>query len=97
WREANSHATMVIALCELVETGFEWMTPENVTRVHDQIVHGLRYLAILQDATTFRFDASDLMPGAVGAGTFWTEITEYVNEEDADLDRLLDNIDESWP
>ncbi|MFW6228229.1 MAG: carbohydrate ABC transporter substrate-binding protein, partial [Alkalispirochaeta sp.] len=52
---------------------------------------------ILRDATTFRFDASDLMPGAVGAGTFWTEITEYVNEEDADLDRLLDNIDESWP
>jgi len=52
WREANSHATMVIALCELVETGFEWMTPENVARIHDQIVHGLRYLAILQDATS---------------------------------------------
>lgn len=52
---------------------------------------------ILQNATTFRFDASDLMPGAVGAGTFWTEMTAYVNNEDADLDQLLTNIDESWP
>ncbi len=52
---------------------------------------------ILQNATTFRFDASDLMPGAVGAGTFWSEFTELVNDEDADLDQLLTNIDESWP
>ena len=52
---------------------------------------------ILQNATTFRFDASDLMPGPVGAGTFWTEITAYVNDENADLDQLLQNIDASWP
>ncbi|MFW6293833.1 MAG: hypothetical protein ACOC7V_16130 [Spirochaetota bacterium] len=51
WREANSHATMVIALCELVEVGFEWITPDNVTRIHAQILHGLAYLARLQDAT----------------------------------------------
>ena len=29
-------------------------------------------------ADVFRFDASDLMPGAVGAGTLWTEITAWV-------------------
>jgi alpha-glucoside transport system substrate-binding protein len=52
---------------------------------------------ILQGATTFRFDASDLMPGPVGAGTFWTEMTAWVNDENADLDQLLDNIDQSWP
>lgn len=52
---------------------------------------------ILQGATTFRFDASDLMPGAVGAGTFWTEITDYVNNPDADLDEKLNIIDASWP
>jgi alpha-glucoside transport system substrate-binding protein len=52
---------------------------------------------ILQDATTFRFDASDLMPGPVGAGTFWTEITAYVNDPKANLNRLLQNIDNSWP
>ncbi len=52
---------------------------------------------ILLQATTFRFDASDLMPGPVGAGTFWTEITAFVNDEDANLTQLLDNIDASWP
>jgi len=52
---------------------------------------------ILQNATTFRFDASDLMPGAVGAGTFWTEITAFVNDEGANLDNLLNNIDNSYP
>ena len=29
-------------------------------------------------ADVFRFDGSDLMPGAVGAGTFWTEVTAWV-------------------
>lgn len=52
---------------------------------------------ILQDATTFRFDASDLMPGAVGAGSFWTGITDYVNDPNADLTRILNSIDQSWP
>jgi alpha-glucoside transport system substrate-binding protein len=52
---------------------------------------------ILQGATTFRFDASDLMPGPVGAGAFWTETTAWVNEENANLSQLLENIDNSWP
>jgi alpha-glucoside transport system substrate-binding protein len=32
---------------------------------------------ILLGATTFRFDASDLMPGGVGAGSFWTGMVDY--------------------
>jgi hypothetical protein len=32
---------------------------------------------ILLNATTFRFDASDLMPGAVGQGTFWTGMVDF--------------------
>jgi len=52
---------------------------------------------ILAAATTFRFDASDLMPGAVGAGTFWTGMTDYVNDENANLDRILQSIDSSYP
>ena len=32
---------------------------------------------ILLDATTFRFDGSDLMPGEVGAGAFWTQMVEF--------------------
>lgn len=52
---------------------------------------------ILQAATTFRFDGSDLMPGAVGAGTFWTGMTDYVNDPSADLGEILDSIDASYP
>ena len=32
---------------------------------------------ILLDATTFRFDGSDLMPGEIGAGAFWTQMVEF--------------------
>ncbi len=39
--------------------------------------------AILADATTFRFDASDLMPGEIGAGAFWTGMVDYVTGTDA--------------
>ena len=33
---------------------------------------------ILTSATTFRFDGSDLMPGKIGAGAFWTGMVDYV-------------------
>ena len=32
---------------------------------------------VLLNATTFRFDGSDLMPGGVGAGSFWTGMVDY--------------------
>ncbi|HDK25519.1 MAG TPA: carbohydrate ABC transporter substrate-binding protein, partial [Candidatus Atribacteria bacterium] len=31
------------------------------------------------EASTFRFDGSDLMPSAVGAGSFWTGVLDYVS------------------
>jgi alpha-glucoside transport system substrate-binding protein len=47
-------------------------------------------------ATSFRFDASDLMPGEVGAGSFWKGMTDYVSGV-ADLDTVTAEIDASWP
>jgi alpha-glucoside transport system substrate-binding protein len=38
---------------------------------------------LLTNATTFRFDASDLMPGKIGAGAFWTGMIDYVGGKDA--------------
>ncbi len=38
---------------------------------------------ILLEATTFRFDASDLMPGKIGAGSFWTGMVDYVGGKPA--------------
>ena len=51
---------------------------------------------ILQNATTFRFDASDLMPGEVGAGSFWREMTAWIAEDKADQ-AVLDAIQATWP
>ncbi|PZX17527.1 alpha-glucoside transport system substrate-binding protein [Palleronia aestuarii] len=39
---------------------------------------------ILTDATTFRFDASDLMPGEIGAGAFWTGMVDFQSGSDAE-------------
>jgi alpha-glucoside transport system substrate-binding protein len=33
---------------------------------------------IMTSATTFRFDGSDLMPGKIGAGAFWTGMVDFV-------------------
>ena len=49
---------------------------------------------ILTGATTFRFDASDLMPGAIGAGTFWTGMVDYTNGKSAK--DVADAIQSSW-
>ena len=51
---------------------------------------------ILAEATSVRFDGSDLMPGEVGAGSFWKEMTSWVSGSE-DLDTALANIDASWP
>ena len=49
---------------------------------------------ILVGATTFRFDGSDLMPGAVGAGSFWTGMVDYTNGKSAK--DVADAIQSSW-
>jgi alpha-glucoside transport system substrate-binding protein len=51
---------------------------------------------LINEATSFRFDGSDLMPGEVGAGSFWTGMTDYVSGV-SDLDTVLAQIDATWP
>ena len=51
---------------------------------------------LVANATSVRFDGSDLMPGAVGSGSFWKGMTDYFSGA-ADLDTVLAEIDASWP
>ena len=51
---------------------------------------------IILNATSLRFDGSDLMPGAVGSGSFWKGMTSYVSGS-VDLDTALKEIDAAWP
>ena len=48
-------------------------------------------------ANAFRFDASDLMPPEVGAGSFWKEMMNLAVEGPGYVDTALDNIQKSWP
>ncbi|WP_011582172.1 MULTISPECIES: ABC transporter substrate-binding protein [Chelativorans] len=49
---------------------------------------------ILTSATTFRFDGSDLMPGRIGAGAFWTGMVDFVGGKSAQ--QAADEIQQAW-
>ncbi|MDM7930983.1 ABC transporter substrate-binding protein [Tabrizicola sp.] len=49
---------------------------------------------ILLGADTFRFDGSDLMPGGVGAGAFWTGMVDYAGGKSAQ--EVADAIQATW-
>ncbi len=68
------------------DSKLEWYADPVTAKVADMLIN----------ATAFRFDGSDLMPGAVGAGSFWKAMTDYVSGS-IDLDTALKQIDESWP
>jgi alpha-glucoside transport system substrate-binding protein len=61
--------------------------PSDLTRQIADIAYG---------SDVVLFDGSDLMPGEVGAGTFWSEITDWIAGRQ-DLDAALKAIDDSWP
>ena len=60
--------------------------PDDLTKKQAQI---------LAEAEVIRFDGSDMMPGAVGTGTFWSGMVDYVGG--MDVDRVLQSIEDSWP
>jgi alpha-glucoside transport system substrate-binding protein len=77
----------------MAQTGF--LTPHsgvNLEAYNNDILRGQGQ--ILLDATTFRFDGSDLMPGAVGAGSFWTGMVDFVGG--ASAQDVADQIQASW-
>ena len=87
WATAKAKAT----------TGGGWVSankkldPANLVSPIDQLS-----AKILQDANAVqRFDGSDLMPSAVGAGSEWTEMTNWIKGQDDKT--TLDNIEKSWP
>ncbi|NSZ61976.1 ABC transporter substrate-binding protein [Agrobacterium tumefaciens] len=49
---------------------------------------------ILTSATTFGFDGSDLMPGKIGAGAFWTGMIDFVGGKSAD--QVAADIQKAW-
>ena len=78
-----------------------WMTQRSFLTPHKGVnpdAYGddtLRRMgAILQDATVFRFDGSDLMPGAIGAGAFWQGVVDFAGG--ASAQSVADAIQARW-
>jgi len=67
------------------DASLDWYTSESDRRM----------AKLVQDATTLRFDGSDLMPGKVAAGTFWRGMTAY-DSGTATLDEALKQIQAGW-
>ena len=74
-----------------------WLSPNkqaNIALVTDPLEQ--TFASLLASSDVFRFDGSDLMPGPVGAGTFWSEMVEWV-VGNTSTDDALKNIEDSWP
>ncbi len=56
----------------------------------------LSLIEVIQTSAVSRFDGSDWMPAAVGAGTFWTEGTSAVNGNKTVAEAFA-TIESSWP
>jgi alpha-glucoside transport system substrate-binding protein len=58
-------------------------------------VDALSVQLLTDPSATFRFDGSDAMPASVGAGTFWTQMTQWILGQSDKA--TLDKIEASWP
>ncbi len=67
------------------------LDPENLATEFDR----LSYEILADPNAVIRFDGSDLMPGEVGAGTFWTGMVNWFTG--ADTQEVVDQIESSWP
>ncbi|WP_432505629.1 ABC transporter substrate-binding protein [Kineococcus arenarius] len=79
-------------------TGPGWLSANTGLEL-DNLASPIDRLAAeqLQDeSVTFRFDASDLMPAAVGAAAEWSELTAWI-AAGQDTRTTLDNIEAAWP
>jgi ABC-type glycerol-3-phosphate transport system substrate-binding protein/DNA-binding SARP family transcriptional activator len=72
-------------------------TTQDDARVGDVRVQFCQAARDAVAAGLWRFDASDVMPPEVGAGTFWQGMVEYVDEGPGSLDHVLADIEAGWP
>jgi len=85
------------------ESAFGWRDAGGALAAHKTATPDMyampierRIATLVQEATSFRWDASDLMPAEVGTGSFWKGMTDWVSGA-AELDTVLSEIDASWP
>lgn len=83
---------------KIESTGPGWVSANSGqdTSLYASPIDRLSAELLADPNTVFRFDASDLMPGEVGASSFWTEMTNWIASDKSDQE-VLDAIESSWP
>ena len=77
--------------------GGGWLSPHktfDASNYSNDITR--RTAEIASEADVFRFDGSDLMPNAVGGGTFWTGMVEWLSGQKTS-EQVTTEIQDSWP
>ena len=78
----------------MAQTGF--LTPFTKANPETYATDAMRKQGeILTNATTFRFDGSDLMPGKIGAGAFWTGMVDFTTGS-KDAETVASEIQQEW-
>jgi len=75
-----------------------WVSANNGVdqTLYTNAVDALSAKYLTDQNATFRFDASDLMPAAVGAGQEWKSMTSFFAENKSPAD-VAKEIDAAWP
>jgi alpha-glucoside transport system substrate-binding protein len=100
----NTNAAKVLKLMStkdfgtnaVTETGSTYLSPhKDFTGTYPNAITK-QVADVAYKSTGLLYDGSDSMPGAVGAGTFWKDMTSWISGQES-LDQALKNIDASWP
>lgn len=81
-----------------VKTAPGWVSANNGVdlSLYTDPLDALSAKALSDTSGTFRFDASDLMPAAVGAGQEWKSMTAWFAQGQS-IDKVVKDIDAAWP
>jgi alpha-glucoside transport system substrate-binding protein len=99
--EAAQELVQFLASPEFGTNGYAdtgaWISPNTEFDTAAYPTETLRSIAeIAYESTEFVFDGSDQMPGEVGSGSFWRDMTAWISGQE-DSKTALDNIESSWP
>jgi alpha-glucoside transport system substrate-binding protein len=74
-----------------------WLSPHSTFDTSNYPNETTKKIAeLVGEADVFRFDASDLMPAEVGAGTFWSGMVDWTTGAKS-TDQVTEDIENSWP
>jgi len=74
-----------------------WLSPHrtfDASQYPDETTR--RIATIAAEAQVFRYDGSDVMPNAVGGGSFWTNMVQWLQGAKSSQ-QACDDIEASWP